>query len=114
MKTLLLTLTLTLFASSVFASGNHFHPKKFAKCKITKCTEQEIKDSVINSVAYLSEWKKIDLSWSKASVEKLEIKQFAKGMEWMVTLVDSTPAKKKRYVFFTLNGYVTGSNNTGK
>jgi hypothetical protein len=113
MKTLLVTLTLTLFTSTLYASGNHFHPKKFAKCKTATCTEQELKDSITASVVYLSEWKKIDLSWAKASVEKMEQKQFKKGVEWMVTLVDSTPAKQKRFVFFTLDGYVTGSNASG-
>ncbi len=101
-----------LLALISWAGGNHFHPKQIAKCT-KECTPDQIKAALPEAITHLNKWKRIDLSWTGAQVEGIEKKEFKKGPEWMVTLVDSTPEKKKRYVFFTLDGYVTGSNDTG-
>lgn len=100
-----------LIATSAFAGGDHFHPKQIAKCG-GECSVEQIKSAVPEAVPYLNKWKRIDMIWSKATVESVEKKQFKKGPEWVVTLVDS--AKQKRYVFFTPDGHVTGSNATGE
>ena len=109
-KQILATATL-LISTSVFAGGNHFHPKQIVKCD-GECSSEQIKAALPDAIPYLNKWKKIDMAWAKATVEGVEKKQFKKGPEWAVTLVDS--AKQKRYVFFTLDGFVTGSNSTGE
>jgi len=113
MKKTLLTMTTLFLTTTAWAGGNHFHPKQIVKCG-GECTPEQIKGALPEAIPYLNTWKRIDLSWAKAKVEAVEKKQFKKGPEWMVTLVDSTPEKNKRYVFFTLDGYVTGSNSTGQ
>lgn len=59
MKKQLLAITLTtLLGSLVLAGGNHFHPKKFAKCEDKSCTEAQIKEATSKAIPYLVEWKK--------------------------------------------------------
>ena len=105
------TMATLLFAASALAGGNHFHPKKVAKCA-KECTADEAKASVPEAITYLNKWGKIETSWSSAKIESVEKKQFSKGPEWVVTLADAS--KQKRYVFVSLDGYVTGSNSTGE
>jgi hypothetical protein len=115
MKTIILT-AMTLVALKTFASGGHFHPKQVAKCA-KECTEQQVKDAVPAAITYLAKWDKITNSWSSAKIDSAIKKDFKKGPEWVVTLVDSTiqdTAKQKRYIFMSLDGYVTGSNSTGE
>ncbi len=110
MKKQIATFTL-LIASSAFADGGHFHPKQFAKCG-GQCSEDQIKSAVPKAIPYLNKWGKIDTSWSKAKIESVAQKQFKKGPEWVVTLAGAS--NQKRYVFFSLDGFVTGSNATGE
>ncbi len=115
MKTIIL-ITITLLSLNIFASGGHFHPKQVAKCAKT-CTEAQIKDAVPAAITYLAQWDKITPSWASASIESIVKKEFKKGPEWVVTLVDTTikdTAKQKRYIFMSLDGFVTGSNSTGE
>lgn len=113
MNKIFLSLTALFLTTTVWAGGNHFHPKKIAKCS-GPCTSEQIKAALPEAISYLNKWKRIDLSWASAKIENIETKQFKKGPEWMLTLVDSTAEKNKRYVFFSLDGYVTGSNSTGQ
>lgn len=115
MKTIILTAA-TLLALNTFASGGHFHPKQVVKCA-KECTETQIKDAVPAAITYLANWDKITKSWSSAKIDSIVKKEFKKGSEWVVTLIDSTiagTAKQKRYVFMSLDGFVTGSNSTGE
>lgn len=112
MKKLILTIALsTVLGSFASAGGKHFHPKQFAKCAAKACTEDQIKEATSKAIPYLAEWKKIDASWATAKIETAGQKQFKKGPEWMVTLKND--ANETRYVFFSLDGFVTGSNATG-
>lgn len=111
MKKQILTTVTMLCATSAFAGGDHFHPKQVAKCK-GECTAEQVKDAVPSAIPYLNKWGKIDMAWSSAKIEGVEKKQFSKGPEWVVTLLDTK--NQKRYVFLTLDGYVTGSNATGE
>lgn len=115
MKKIILT-TVTLIGLNAFSSGNHFHPKQVAKCAKT-CTEAQVKEAVPAAITYLAKWDKITNSWSSAKIDSVSKKEFKKGPEWVVTLLDPTiqdAAKQKRYIFITLDGYVTGSNATGE
>ena len=113
MKKLFVTITVitVIAASSAFAGGDHFHPKQIVKCG-GPCSETQIKGAVPEAIPYLNKWGKIDTAWTKATIESVSQKQFKKGPEWVVTLADAS--KQKRYLFFTLDGFVTGSNATGE
>lgn len=102
---------LTLFLVSIaWAGSNHFHPTKMVKCgKI--CSKEQIKGAVPAATSYLNKWGKINKEWSQAKIESIGQKKFKKGTEWVVTLTNTS--NEKRYIFFTLNGWVTGSNSTG-
>lgn len=115
MKTIIIT-AMTLVTLNTFASGGHFHPKQLVKCS-KECTDTQIKEAVPTAIAYLAKWDKIAASWSNAKIDSIGKKDFKKGPEWVVTLVDSTIqdiAKQKRYIFMSLDGFVTGSNSTGE
>lgn len=113
MKKQLITIVLSLtFSGLAFAGGNHFHPKQIAKCPTKTCTEEQIKEATPKAITYLADWKRIDASWATAKIESISQKQFKKGPEWVVTLKNS--ANEIRYVFFGLDGFVTGSNSTGE
>ena len=115
MNTIILT-AITLLTLNTFASGGHFHPKQVAKCA-KECAEEQIKDAVPAAITYLAKWDKIATSWSSAKIDSIGKKEFKKGPEWVVTLVDSSiqdSAKQKRYIFMSLDGFVTGSNSTGE
>lgn len=115
MKTIFLT-TIIFLTLNTFASGGHFHPKQVVKCA-KECTDVQIKDAVPAAITYLTKWDKITPSWSSAKIDSVGKKEFKKGPEWVVTLVDSKiqdTAKQKRYIFMSFDGYVTGSNSTGE
>lgn len=111
MKNKILTLSLVLLSVTAFAGGNHFHPKQIVNCPTSGCTESQIKEAVPKAIAYLADWKKIDTAWSNAKIESVTQKQFKKSLEWVVTLKNNS--NETRYVFFGLDGYVTGSNSSG-
>lgn len=96
-------------ASTVFAGGGHFHPKKVAKCS-AECSSEQLKAALPEAVDHLAKWNKIDPVWKTAKVTDVSKKTFSKGPEWVLTLEN---AGKKRYVFITLDGFVAGSNDTG-
>ncbi len=100
-----------LLALNANAGGGHFHPKKVAKCS-GSCTEEKIKDALPEAISHLNKWGKIDLAWAQAKIEGVAQKQFKKGPEWVLTLVNNE--KQKQYVFMTLDGFVTGANATGE
>lgn len=111
MKKKLLTIAVLMATSTSFAGGKHFHPKQIVKCS-GECTQEQIKGAVPAAISYLNKQAKIDKVWAEAKIDNLEKKKFSKGPEWVVTLLDSK--EQKRFVFMTLDGYVTGSNSTGE
>lgn len=114
MKSIILLVTLVL-SLNVFASGNHYHPKKILKCA-TLCTENQIKDVVPEALDVLIKAREINESWRNIAVEKIEKKQFSKAEEWVVSFFnksESNPSKQRLYMFISLDGWLNGANNTG-
>lgn len=109
MKSVITCTLIALATSAAFASGGHFHPKKVAKCG-SECTEEQLKAGLPEAIDHLAAWGKIDKSWKNAKVESITKKTFKKGPEWVLSLDDNG---KKRFIFFTLDGFVAGSNATG-
>lgn len=118
MKQIIL-ITGLLVSSAVLAGGNHFHPKKVAKCE-SACTEEQVKAAVPTAVKELVNWRQTDSVWQNAKVDAIAKKEFKKGSKtlntWVVTLLnekETDATKNKRYVFITNDGYVFKINETG-
>lgn len=111
----MITAVLMTISLSVLAGVGHFHPKKMLSCK-SECTETEVKGVASASLMALADGKSISPSWTQIQIEKIEKKQFKKGPEWVLSFFDqSQPAEKQRlYVFITMDGWLNGSNYTGK
>lgn len=106
---------ITIFvASSVFAGGGHFHPKKVASCK-SICSKDEIKDATFRGVQELAKWNKIDKNWMNSKIESIVKKTFTKkdkALEaWVVTLSKSGDIQ---YIYFTTHGKIFRTNKTGE
>lgn len=114
MKSLLL-LSALLFSQSIFASANHYHPKKILKCS-GECMESQIKKVVPEALGVLIKAKEVKEQWKSIPVEKIERRKFAKGDEWVVILFnkdETDTARQRLYMFISLDGWLNGANNTG-
>ncbi|NRA47284.1 MAG: hypothetical protein HRU09_20230 [Oligoflexales bacterium] len=110
----LLMLALFSMSSLVFAGGKgHFHPKRVAKCS-GSCNAEQIKAATHAGISELIKWNKMEGKWDKANVDSVEKKTFKKPTKsltaWVVTVSKNN---EKTYVFFTEEGKVFRSNNTG-
>jgi hypothetical protein len=114
MKKIILTLAFALATPTAFGHGDHA-PKVAACAK--ECSKEQIETALPKAVNLLIEAGKIEGSWASAKIEMVELKKFAKGSDWVVTLLDEKVtdlSKQRRYVFITKKGYLNGSNITGK
>lgn len=69
------------------------------------------------SIEMLIKSGRVEASWSKAKIEKVEKKEFKKGPEWVATLQDESQkdkSKQRLYIFINTKGYLNGSNFTGE
>src|SRR5687768_14039212 len=107
----ILILTTLLISVAAFAHGDH--PKPIAKC-VAKCTKEEIQAAIPAAIGKLILKGSVTKEWSKAKVEKVELKTFSKGPEWVAIVHDSAnKTQPSLYVFITTQGYLNGSNFTG-
>lgn len=110
MKTFIVVFALL---SSFAALAHGDHPKPIAKCAST-CTKEEVEKAVPLALSNLALVGEINREWLKAKIEKVELKEFSKGKEWVVTMLDSKKKEQQKlYVFITTNGYLNGANFTG-
>ena len=105
--------------SSALAGGNHFHPKKVANCKVTDCTELEIKASVQAGITALQKWGKIDKKWIGAEASSVVLRTFKKGEKTITVWVANISRQTKngwdyQYVYFTKKGKVFRANDSGE
>lgn len=112
MKIVKVLSTVLVFASlNVFAHGEH--PRPVVKCAAA-CTKAEVEQAVPAALSSLALAGKIDQSWVNAKLENVELKQFKKGKDWVVTMFDSKKQTQQRlYVFITADGFLNGANYTG-
>lgn len=111
----LLLLVLVVFSQSIFANGNHYHPKKFLKCA-AECNEAEVRKSVPEALDILVKAREVKEAWKTVPVEKVEKKKFSKGEEWVVSFFnknEKNTSKQRLYMFITMDGWLNGANNTG-
>lgn len=100
-----------------FAMAHGDHPVKLASCKAAECTKAEIEMAVPLTVEAMIEKQFIGSEWRSAKTEKVELKEFKKGAEWVATLFDSKQkdaTKQRLYIFMSKKGYPNGANFTGK
>lgn len=111
-KVILIT---SLMLSPVIGLAHGDHAPRVATCA-KECTQKEIETAAPPAVEMLANAGKIDGSWRTAKIEKVEKKEFKKGAEWVVTLLDEKKAegKKRHYVFITTKGFLNGANSTGE
>ncbi|MCK6596197.1 MAG: DUF6488 family protein [Bacteriovoracaceae bacterium] len=111
-----IALFISLFVlTQVNAGTGHFHPTQIVKCK-SDCTQEEASAVATKSLEHLVTKGKIQKSWLTIPLEKVEMKQFKKGPEWVLTFVDKNqPTNKQRlFLFITMKGWLSGSNFTGE
>ena len=115
MKKIIIIVALAL--NSVAAFGHADHAPRVAKCAAKECTKLEIESAAPMAIGMLSQSGKIESGWTSAKIEKIELKQFSKAHEWVVTLFDSKKsdkAKQRLYIFITTMGFLNGANSTGE
>jgi hypothetical protein len=113
MKKIILTTIALLYGQVALGHGDH--PPKIATCA-KECTKAEIEAAVPNAINTLVESGRIQGSWTSAKIKTVEQKNFAKGPEWVATILDEKikdTSKQKLFVFITKKGYLNGSNYTG-
>lgn len=100
-------------SSLAIAGGSHFHPKKVATCS-GECSADQIRAATPAGVQELIKWRKVPEKWNKGKIVSVEKKTFTKAAKtlnaWVVAL---ELANERRFIFFTEDGIVFRSNETG-
>lgn len=115
MKTLFVILTL-LGSQIVLAHADHAPPRE-AACITKSCTSEQIEKAVPAALTILEVNGAIEKSWLKVKVDKVSLKDFKKGKEWVAELFDASQkdkAKQRLYIFITQEGFLNGMNFDGK
>ena len=104
-----------LFASQVYAGAghDHGHGHGHAHAPVSKKAAEQIAK---NSVNQFIKRESIEKSWSSATLQSAEQKEFGGRMEWIITLRNEKASKAKEqllYVFLTLDGQYIAANYTG-
>jgi hypothetical protein len=113
-KTLILTLALTLSPLTAIAGGGHGHGHSHGPSLITQNQAETI---AATRVTMLVNKGKIDKSWKSVPVAKSQNKMNGNQAEWVVTYKNSQvkdPAKGTLYIFLSSEGKYIAANFTGK
>jgi Family of unknown function (DUF6488) len=127
----LFTLALTLaFFSAAYAGPGHSHSHKHAEgeehshdeghghshaAPSVTIDEKTAQTTGMTEIQRLIKKGKLDATWSNATFDKSEKKQFGKKTEWVVTYNnDKGVDGKKLYIFLKTNGEFVAANFTGK
>ena len=114
MKTLSLTLFLSLFISSpVMAGAGHDHGHSHSQGPVSST---EVIKRATKKVTQMANAGKIDKQWSTTEASGAQQKSFAKGPEWVITFNNDNvgdASKRKLYLFFSLDGHYIAANYTG-
>ena len=111
-QTLVFTLVLSLFSFTAMAGPGHDHSHSAAPV-----SQGEAKVIATKMIAGLAAKNKIEKSWKSVKAAQVEKKTFKDDTEWVVIFNNSEisdPAKRKLYVFLTLDGEYIAANYTGK
>ncbi len=111
-----IVLVTAVFASQ-FSWAHGDHPPRVANCKLPKaCTEGEISEAAGKAVKIFAAKDPKNSSWAMAKVSKVELRDFAKGKEWVAIFSDENKpeGQKSLFVYITQDGYLNGANYSGK
>ena len=114
-KTTIITAGLSL--TPLFAGAGHNHGEHGHSHTKKEMSKSDIQINAKKYLLVLVEKKKIDTSWSNASMGDTEKKRFGHHIEWVVSFSNpKTKDKTKQtlYIFLYLSGDVTGANHSGK
>jgi len=115
-KTLLLTLVLTVAPLPAIAGGGHDHGHGHSH-GAALITQNQAKSIAAGRVMMLVNQGKIDKSWKSATNVKSQNKMNGNQAEWVVTFNNSQvpdPAKDTLYIFLSTSGDYIAANFTGK
>ncbi len=114
-KTLILTLALTLSPLTAIAGGGHDHGHGHSHA--VEINKSQAKSTATLRVGILVNKGKIDKSWKSAKVASTEKKMNGNQAEWVVAYKNSQtkdPAKGTLYIFLSTTGDYIAANFTGK
>lgn len=96
--------------------GHEDHPPLVTKCASKKCTKVEIMAASALAATMIAMQDQRKASWANAKATNVEEKQFEKGPEYVLTYenAENPDGQKKLYIFITIDGYLNGSNYSGK
>lgn len=96
--------------------GHEDHPSVVTKCATKKCTKTEIMAVSAVAASMIAKQDQRKASWANIKAANIEEKQFEKGPEYVLTFENSKKpeGQKKLYIFVTIDGYLNGSNYSGK
>lgn len=100
--------SLSVVSTPVLAGPGHAH---------APATQESVMEMAVKKRDQLISAGKLDKSWAKVVVDKVEQKPYAKGPEWVVTFRNDAIAdssKRTLYLFFALDGHYLAANFTGK
>jgi hypothetical protein len=116
-----LILSFVAISLSVFAGSGHKHghshggEHEHSHVKKTPVTQEQAKSRAMDRIKVLIFKSKIDSSWSKAILDKAELKTYKNKKEWLVIYNNKNGVKgKKLYIFLKLTGEFVAANFTGK
>jgi preprotein translocase subunit SecF len=105
---------LVLFASQVYAGAGHNHGHGHDHQPVSKSEAQKI---ARDSLSQLIQRDAIEKTWSTASLQSAEKKEFGEKMEWVVVFKNEKASNSKEqnlYVFLSLEGQYIAANYTGE
>jgi uncharacterized protein DUF6488 len=111
LATLLLGFILSLFTLSAMAGSDHDHGHSHTPADQATATTNATK-----VVVALANKNKLDKSWASIIASSVEKKVYNGTPEWVAVFVNdkiTDPAKRKLFVFLTLNGEYIATNFTG-
>jgi hypothetical protein len=115
-KTLMLTLALTLSPLTAIAGGSHDHGHGHSHGPAL-ITQSQAETIATERVTMLVNKGKIDERWKSVPVTKSQNKMNGNQAEWVVTYNNnqvSDPAKNTLYIFLSTTGDYIAANFTGK
>jgi len=112
-KTLMLSIALTLLPLTAIAGGGHDHGHSHA----VEINKSRAESTATLRVGALVNKGKIDKSWKSSEIESTEKKMNGNQAEWVVTFKndqEKDTAKSTLYIFLTTSGDYIAANFTGK
>lgn len=113
-RTVLLTLVVTLFSGTLLAGGGHHHGYGHSHGPVTRIDAEH---RAVKMLTRFVNQEKLELSWLDAQVIKTERRIFNGRPEWVTSFTNKKiedPEQRTLYIFMTLTGEYVATNYTGE